>query len=110
MSNALAISPGIDIDAGGRAQLSKLNLVAKAYQFDTRKAMILSGKYIGYLPQSYIQQALNKGEIIIIIKPSELTYQFDLSLVHKKSTKEHVKIDLLINAFNQHFNLHLNYK
>jgi DNA-binding transcriptional LysR family regulator len=102
LSDAMAIHPGIDIDAGGRAQLSKLNLVAKAYQFDTRKAMILSGKYIGYLPRSYIQSSLNTGEMRII-RPGELTYQFDLSMVHKKSTKEHAKTDLLLNAFNLHF-------
>lgn len=102
LHQALAIHPGIDVDINAREQLSKLNLVAKAYQFDTRKAMILSGKYIGYLPRSYIQDSLNKGEMRII-KPSELTYPFDLSMVHKKVNKEHAKVDLLLSAFNQYF-------
>jgi DNA-binding transcriptional LysR family regulator len=97
-----AIHPGIDIDAKGREQLTKLNLAAKAYQFDTRKVMILSGRYIGYLPQSTIQQELNAGKMRII-QPSSLTYQFDLSLVCKKSAKETAKIDLLKQAFTSVF-------
>lgn len=64
--------------------LFKLNLTAKAYQFDSRKAMILSGKYIGFMPQSFIQQELNTGDMRII-QPSRLNYQFNLSLVNKKS-------------------------
>jgi DNA-binding transcriptional LysR family regulator len=56
LASVAAIHPGIDIDMAGRAQLQQLNLCAKAYQFDTRKAMILSGQYLGFMPQSYIQQ------------------------------------------------------
>lgn len=104
LASAPAIHPGIDIDVKGREQLTKLNLAAKAYQFDTRKAMILSGRYIGYLPQSTIQQALNLGDVRII-QPSSLTYQFDLSLVNKKAAKENSKVDLLKNIFIDVFNL-----
>jgi len=99
LSETPAIHPGIDIDNAGREQLKNLNLAAKAYQFDTRKTMILSGRYIGYLPQSYIQEELNQGEIRII-KPSELTYQFDLSMVYKKTAKEQNKVDLLKSTFS----------
>lgn len=102
LAAAPAIHPGIDIDAFGREQLKKLNLSAKAYQFDTRKAMVLSGRYIGYLPQSYIQQELNNGEMRII-QPSSLTYQFNLSLVYKKSPREVNKVDLLKAAFAKAF-------
>lgn len=102
LAAAPAIHPGIDIDATGREQLKKLNLSAKAYQFDTRKAMVLSGRYIGYLPQSYIQQELNSGEIRII-QPSSLTYQFNLSLVYKKYPREVSKVELLKEAFAKAF-------
>lgn len=102
LASTPAIHPGIDIDVNGREQLKKLNLAAKAYQFDTRKAMILSGRYIGYMPQSYIQKELNQGRIRII-KPSTLTYQFDLSLVNKKTPRETNKVDLLKMAFTDAF-------
>ena len=104
LAAAPAIHPGIDIDARGREQLTKLNLAAKAYQFDTRKAMILSGRYIGYLPQSAIQQELNLGDVRII-QPGSLSYQFDLSLVYKKAAKENAKVDLIRQVFIDVFNL-----
>ncbi|MBA6296600.1 LysR family transcriptional regulator [Colwellia sp. MB02u-9] len=97
-----AVHPGIDIDSFGREQLKKLNLAAKAYQFDTRKSMILSGRYLGYMPRSYIQKELNQGEIRII-QPSTLTYQFNLSLVTKKSPREVKKVALAKEKFNQIF-------
>jgi len=102
LASVAAIHPGIDIDIAGRAQLQQLNLCAKAYQFDTRKAMILSGQYIGFMPQSYIQQELNQGEMRII-QPSLRTYQFNLSLVNKKRPRELAKIELLRNAFASEF-------
>ncbi|MDA7746304.1 LysR family transcriptional regulator, partial [Psychromonas sp.] len=100
LSETAAIHPGIDIDIMGRDQLKNLNLAAKAYQFNTRKAMILSGCYIGYLPQSYIQKELNQGEIRLI-KPDQLTYPFSLSLVYKRHARESKKVALLKQAFNQ---------
>lgn len=99
---APAIHPGIDIDAAGRAQLEKLNLAARAYQFDSRKTLILSGRYIGYLPQSNIQKELNSGDIRII-KPATLNYQFKLSMVNKKSPREINKVDLLKQTFTTVF-------
>ena len=104
LASASTIHPGIDIEENGKKQLRKLNLNAKAYQFDMRKTMILSGQYLGYMPQSYIQQELNAGEIRII-QPSTLTYQFDLSLVHKKVPIEPNKVELLQSAFKVAFDL-----
>ena len=104
LASALAIHPGIDIDLSGKTQLTKLNLAAKAYQFDTRKSMILSGRYIGYMPQSYIQHELNMG-LMRIIQPSSLTYQFNLSLVSKKSPREINKVKLLSDVFSRVFEL-----
>lgn len=99
-----AIHPGIDIDLAGKQQLQKLNLSARAYQFDMRKAMILSGKYLGFMSQSYIQQELNNGDVRLI-QPSTLTYPFNLSLVNKKTPREANKVELARNAFNKVFEL-----
>jgi DNA-binding transcriptional LysR family regulator len=100
---AQTIHPGIDIDTTGREQLKKLSLCAKAYQFDTRKIMILSGRYIGYLPQSYIKQELNNGEMRIIHE-NTMSYEFALSIVYKIAPREVNKIELLRQAFAAVFN------
>jgi DNA-binding transcriptional LysR family regulator len=104
LASSATIHPGIDIDMDGREQLQQLNLCARAYQFDARKAMILSGRYLGFMPQSYIQQELNQGEIRII-QPSQRSYQFNLSLVTKKRPRELAKIELLRNAFASEFTI-----
>lgn len=104
LGEAAAIHPGINIDLAGKRQLEKLNLSAKSYQFDTRKAMILSGCYIGYMQQSFIQAELNSGEIRII-KPSSHFYQFRLSLVSKKTPRENKKVELLTSVFSLVFEL-----
>ncbi|RBW46804.1 LysR family transcriptional regulator [Psychromonas sp. B3M02] len=103
LAEVAAIHPGVDIEPSGSEQLKKLNLMAKSYQFDTRKAMIMSGSYIGFMPQSYIQEELNKGEMRII-RPNEITYQFNLSLVTKKTPREANKVELLTAVFNRVFN------
>jgi len=104
LASVAAIHPGIDIDAAGREQLQKLNLCAKAYQFDTRKAMILSGQYIGFMPQSFIQTELSRGEIRII-QPDILTYPFSLTLANKKTPREAPKVEILKSAFTSAFQL-----
>lgn len=97
-----SIHPGIDIDTGGREQLKKLNLAARAYQFDTRKAMVLSGRYLGYLPQSYIEKELKKGSMRIIL-PESMSYQFEQSLVCKRMPRENRKVKLLTEVFARVF-------
>jgi DNA-binding transcriptional LysR family regulator len=104
LAEVSAIHPGIDIDILGKEQLHKLNLSAKSYQFDTRKTMILSGRYIGYMPQSFIKQELEQGDIRII-KPCTHSYEFNLSLVSKKSPREVNKVKLLNDIFKQVFGL-----
>lgn len=93
-----AVHPGLDIDSDGRQQLKKLNLAAKAYQFDMRKALILSGEYIGFLPLNYVQQELDKGEIRVML-PDVYHYQFALSLVTKSMAREQAKVELIKQAF-----------
>ncbi|WP_394388776.1 LysR family transcriptional regulator [Shewanella woodyi] len=102
LAQSPSIHPGIDIDSDGREQLKKLNLSAKAYQFDTRKTLILSGCYIGYLPESYIQNELKTKQMRIIHSDSA-RYQFNLSMVFKKNPRETHKVELLKTAFHKVF-------
>lgn len=98
-----AIHPGLEITEEGRHNLARLKLAAKSYQFDTRKAMILSGKYIGYLPLSAITEELDSNTFRLL-NPTQNQYQFELSLVTKKATKEPQKVnflrEVLLTCFN----------
>ena len=103
LSQYPAIHPGLDIDPVGREQLQKLNLAANAYQFSTRKTLIMSGSYIGYMPKSYIQSELENQQIRLL-GPNVNNYQFTLSLVTRKNPREVKKVHLAQSLFEQHFN------
>ncbi|MDR9828726.1 LysR family transcriptional regulator [Vibrio sp. FNV 38] len=102
LSTASTIHPGIDLKTDGTDKLRKLNLNAKSYQFDMRKTMILSGKYLGYMPQSYIQEELNQG-LIRIIHPDLMSYQFTLCMVNKRIPRESRKVELITSALMRTF-------
>lgn len=102
LKNTATIHPGVDVNLEGKTQLEKLNLCARSYQFDMRKTLILSGQYLGFMPQSHIQDELNNGEIRLI-RPDQLTYPFELSLVSKKLAREKKKVALLQNSINRFF-------
>lgn len=89
-----AVHPGLEVDQEGRVQLQKLKLEAKAYQFDARKTLILSGVYIGYLPLSYIAEEVQNNELRLICA-DQCQYNFKLSLAFKKTPREQAKIDLI---------------
>ncbi|QBY04554.1 LysR family transcriptional regulator [Thalassotalea sp. HSM 43] len=89
-----AIHPGIEINKQGKQVLQNLNFTARAYQFDARKAMLLSGRYLGFLPKQTIANELANGDIKLLFEDS-LNYQFDLSLVTRKAAREPHKIQLI---------------
>ncbi|XOV80328.1 MAG: LysR family transcriptional regulator [Aestuariibacter sp.] len=95
-----AVVPGVEISQEGREQLRKLSPAAHAYQFDSRKALIASGRYIGYLPRSYIQQDVSNNQIRIIC-PERYYYNFSQSLVHKQVPAEPKKVRFFTEILQQ---------
>ncbi|MDC8831921.1 LysR family transcriptional regulator [Alteromonas gilva] len=95
-----AVVPGVEISQAGRAQVKKLNPGATAYQFDSRKALIASGKFIGYLPQSYMAQEIRSGSFKVL-SAERYVYHFSQSVVHKEVPAEPKKVRLFIEALTQ---------
>lgn len=98
-----AVVPGVEISQEGREQLKKLTPGAHAYQFDSRKALIASGRFIGYLPGSYIQNEITAGTFRLIC-PHRYRYNFAQSLVHKQVPAEPKKVALFTRVLNTHIN------
>lgn len=90
-----AIHPGVDINPEGRKQLQKLQASARAYQFDTRLALLLSGGYIGFLPEEIAKPFIDKGQLRYI-KPTEYQYPFNQSIVTKQTPKDSAKVQLAL--------------
>lgn len=91
-----AIHPGIDINPEGRKQLQKLQASARAYQFDTRLALLLSGGFIGFLPAEIAQPYIANGQLRYL-RPLEYQYPFNQSIVSKASPRDSAKVQLVLN-------------
>jgi len=101
LQNFPAVVPGVEISQAGRAQLKKLKIGATAYQFDSRKALILSGKFIGYLPRGYIENEINSGTFKVL-SPERYFYHFSQSVVYKEVPAEPKKVTLFLELLNQY--------
>lgn len=95
-----AVIPGVEISQEGREQLRKLTPGATAYQFDSRKALIASGRFIGYLPRSYIRNEVAQ-QSFRLLNPNRYQYNFAQSLVHKQVPAEPNKVRFFTAALNE---------
>ncbi|AJQ92364.1 LysR family transcriptional regulator [Gynuella sunshinyii] len=89
--------PGIDVNLAGIEQLRGLNLSARAYQFDTRTPLVLSGCYLGFFPMSYIQGFIERGEVRLL-QPDKRCYRVNHAFVHRQERVMDAKIELFYQA------------
>jgi len=58
-----AIQPGLKPNDEATEQLSSMSLQGTAYFYETRLAMILSGKFIAFLPENYARPYVESGQL-----------------------------------------------
>ncbi|MDN7126880.1 LysR family transcriptional regulator [Pseudidiomarina terrestris] len=92
-----AIHPGININPEGRKLLQRLNTTARAYQFDSRLSLILSGAYLGFLPDAIAAPYLASGELRYI-RPDTYQYAFEQFYVRRNQPREPEKVELALTA------------
>ncbi len=83
LADCATVHPGIDVNLAGIKQLRDLNLSARAYQFDTRAPLVLSGNYLGFFPLSYIQGFIERQEMRLL-QPDKRYYDVKHVFVHRK--------------------------
>jgi len=98
--NSQTVHPGVDVNLSGIEQFRTMKLAARAYQFDTRTPLILSGKYLGFFPLSYIQGFLDRNEVRLL-QPDIRFYAVDHVVVTKASVKKEPKVELFLKAFTE---------
>jgi DNA-binding transcriptional LysR family regulator len=91
------VHPGADVNLSGIEQFQSMNMGAKAYQFDTRTPLILSGCYLGFFPLSYIQGFLDRGEVRLL-QPQKRSYNVDHVVVTRRQTHTDPKTTLFLDA------------
>lgn len=84
------------------AQLPKMNLKATAYNYESRLALILSSKFIGYLPENYAQSYVDSGQLIAIT-PATQYYHLEIMAITKKTNSTNKIRSLFIKTMRDFY-------
>ncbi|MAC46084.1 MAG: LysR family transcriptional regulator [Oceanospirillum sp.] len=83
-------------------QMSGLKLAGKAYFYEGRLAMILSGLYMGFLPEAYAKQYVESGQIRSVV-PELRNYLLPMAVVSKKTAQPNKARELFLQVLRGHF-------
>ena len=81
-------------------QISHMNLTAISYFYDSRLALILSGQYIGFLPEQYAQPYVEKGDIVAVA-PASKSYTLGVAVICKKTSQPNKPRELFLKVLHQ---------
>jgi len=94
---------GVKPHEGISAQINEMNLSAVSYFYDTRLSLILSGQYIGFLPEFYAQAYVDKGELVAIL-PEQRNYDLGVAVISRKTAQPNKARELFVNIISDKFN------
>jgi len=65
--------------------------------------LILSGQYIGFLPEFYAQAYVDKGELVAIL-PEQRNYDLGVAVISRKTAQPNKARELFVNIISEKFN------
>ncbi|QLE96670.1 LysR family transcriptional regulator [Neptunomonas phycophila] len=83
-------------------QLSEMHLAGISYHYESRIAMLLSGRYIGFLPQNVAQPYVEKGDLKAIA-PDRKHFSLGAAVISKKTAQANRARDLFLSTVKQQF-------
>lgn len=89
------IQAGLKPHSHAARLIENMDLRATAYYYETRLAMIRSGKYVGFLPESYVQHNTAPGELKAL-QPETRHYRLDSGAIMRKSARPNKARDLFL--------------
>ena len=92
-----AIAPTFRLPPEAQACYQILNCTASASDREGMAFLILTGRYIGYLPDHYAQQWLQQGRLRVL-KPSSCFYEVSLAAVTRKGRRPHLVLESFLEA------------
>lgn len=94
------IQAGLKPHKGAIHLIEPMDPRATAYYYETRLAMIRSGKYVGFLPEYYVQQNTPTGELRAL-QPQKRNYRLDSGAIVRKSARPNKARDLFLELLRQ---------
>jgi DNA-binding transcriptional LysR family regulator len=80
-----AVYAGMKSQENINGHLANMSIKATAYNYDSRLALLLSGRYIGFLPESYAQPYIDAGKLKCLAKEQRV-YRSEIMAITKKTT------------------------
>lgn len=95
-----AIAPTFRLPAEAQARHQALTCTASASDREGMAFLILTGHYIGYLPDHYAQQWVRQGRLRAL-KPTTHFYDLGLASVTRKGRRPHLVLESFLDALAQ---------
>ena len=101
-----AVYAGMKSQENINGHLTNMNIKATAYNYDSRLALLLSGRYIGFLPESYAQSYVDAGKLKCLA-PQQRFYSSEIMAITKKTTTVSRVRTLFIKTLGDCYNRNL---
>lgn len=92
-----AIAPTFRLPPEAQARYQALNCTASASDREGMAFLILTGRYIGYLPDHYAQQWVGQGRLRAL-KPASRHYALSLASVTRRGRRPHLVLESFLAA------------
>jgi len=96
------VHAGLKPHYGVDQQLAGMNLVATAYFYEGRLAMILSGAYIGFLPEWFAAPFVDRGQIVPLAAETR-HYTLGMAVISKKTAQPNKPRELFLRVIKERF-------
>ncbi len=100
ISRMTAIAPGLKPHPNASLQLGDMSFKGTAHFYETRLAMILSGRYVGFLPQLFAAPWVEQQQLRRI-QPERRYYELEVALICKKTATPQQRVVLFRNIMQQ---------
>jgi len=95
------VHAGVKPNRRASSQLYDMNLAAIAFFYEERLALILSGSYIAFLPEKFVQS--NDCGNLVRIAPDERKFHLPVTAIRKRSVVPNKSKDLMWELFKRQF-------
>ena len=100
VNRAKVVHAGVQTSPQVGEQLSGMNKAAVSYFYEARLAMILSGRYIGFMPDTYVEAYVQAGRLKALL-PEQKQYSLGVAAVTRSHTKSNRPRDLFVEILRQ---------
>ncbi|QSP93922.1 LysR family transcriptional regulator [Marinobacter salinisoli] len=94
------VHAGIHTSPEVGSQLADMNKAAISYFYEARLAMILSGAYVGFMPDAYVESQVATGELKPLI-PEIKHYSLEIAAITRTHGRANRPRDLFLQMLNQ---------